>query len=170
MTIFAWDGNSIVADRAEFKYGVVVNAKSEKIFTFSHHGVNVVVTGAGAVSDILAIRNLVQEEITQLGEDELDVCNFQISNTEKYEKVMADMDNYDCLVVLSDGINKVGYYLGQRPYPIKVYAPYAGGHQDTVLVALGAMHAGAKSKEAVQIAVKLTCVSQVSAGVDQVYL
>lgn len=167
MTIFAYDGNTLVSDCAEYKYGIMVNDKVVKPRIVRHGDLEVAVTGAGSTGWLKAFQDWVEKEVrTYTGK--LNVNDFKVQDVEGYNAVFAGEESFDNIVVFQRGNHHQAYYLGQRPFPIKVYAPYAGGHQDAVLVAMGAMHAGADARRAVGIAVKLTGIAHVGSDLTEV--
>lgn len=162
MTIFAWDGKTLVADRAEYKYGVIVNDNAEKTRLFQVGNVKVAIAGAGGVPNYLAIVDFIKNDLWRF--DEIDVHNYAISDKEGYLQLFSGIkdDEYDIIVVLSDDISgeQQAYYLGTQPFPLKVNAPYAGGHSDAVLLAMGAMLAGVDAVGAVKLAVRASAIAQ----------
>lgn len=167
MTIFAWDGEHLVSDKAEFKYGVVVNDQVSKVLTFQHNGITCSIAGAGSVIDILALRKFISSAVrSYIGK--VDIMNFEIQDPQQYMEMVSTFEEYDSLVVFSDGENTCGYHFGKQPIPLKVKHPYAGGHQDAVIAAIAAMKAGAGAIKATEIAVEMTCISQSHKGLDVV--
>ena len=169
MTIFAWDGEHLVSDKAEFKYGIVVNDKACKLLTFEHNGITCSIAGAGSTIDILALRKFILSAVrSYIGK--VDIMNFEIQNPQQYMEMVSTFDEYDSLVVFYDRKEKTacGYHFGKQPIPLKVTPPYAGGHQDAVIAAIAAMKAGADAVKATQIAVELTCISQTMKDLDVV--
>lgn len=162
MTIFAWDGKTLVADRAEYKYGIIVNDNAKKIAFFDTGEVKVTIAGAGGVSNYLAILDFIKNDLSRL--DKIDVANYQIADKQAYLELFSGItdDEYDIVVILTDVVSgeQQAYYLGTKPFPLKVYPPYAGGHSETVLLAMGAMLAGATAEEAVKVAIRASAVSQ----------
>lgn len=169
MTIFAWDGTNLVSDKAEFKYGIVVNDKASKVLTFRHNNITCSIAGAGSVIDILALRKFIRSAVVNyIGK--VNIMNFEIQDPPHYMETVSTFDEYDNLVVFYDEKEKTtcGYYFGKQPIPLKVTPPYAGGHQDAVIAAIAAMKAGADAVKATQIAVELTCISQTMKDLDVV--
>lgn len=159
MTIFVYDGERLVTDRASFKHGICIDTTTEKQYHFNHGGVDIYLTGAGLLGDIRAMADWLKQELDNYN-GIIDLEDFQIKDKTGYEATVEKMEANDFLLVFSANGENYAYHLGARAYPIRVYPPYAGGSEDTMLVAMGAMHAGANAARAARIAIQLTCIAQ----------
>lgn len=167
MTIFAYDGKTLVSDCSEYKYGVVVNDKATKVVHYEKDDLSVTFAAAGSTSLLRAMQAFMCRMVRDWTYSINSVTNLVIEDRDEYAKLFNSGEDYDNIVIMSDGRQRQAYYFGKHPYPIKVSAPYAGGQQDAVLVAMGALHAGASAKDAVKIAVKLTGIAQVNGEFTQ---
>lgn len=163
MTIYVYANNQLVADKAEYKMGVVTNEKMEKVASYVVHDqdknpIKIHLMVSGNVTTVLALREWVYGEFV-LGTQRLsDIAleNLAIHCRKSYSDAV-EGDEFDGLLVFSTSSGKhFAYFLGDKPYPVPVKQPYAGGYRDAVLVALGALDAGASSEDAVRIALART--------------
>lgn len=161
MTIFAYDGQTLVSDSAEYKYGIIVNDKVVKPKIIKCGDLTAVVTGAGSTAWIMSMQAWLEREIRNY-RGRLSHDDYKVQDVEGYKEIFDAGDDYDNIVLLGRGGDWQGYYFGKHPYPRKVNAPYAGGHQDAVLITMGAMHAGTNAEMALNIAVKLTGIAPIN--------
>lgn len=159
MTIFVYDGKKLVTDRASFKSGICIDAATNKQYYFTYGGIDIYLAGAGLRGDILAMADWLKRELNNYN-GIIDLEDFQIKDKSGYEATAERMEANDFLLIFSANGENFAYHLGARAYPIRVHAPYAGGNEDAMLVAMGAMHAGANALKAARIAVRLTCIAQ----------
>lgn len=165
MTIFVYDGEKLVTDRASYKFGVCVDNQHEKQYHFVYGGVEIYLTGAGLLGDILSMVDWLKQELDDY-KGIIDLENFQIKDKAGYEAMVEKMEANDFLLVFVANGGNYAYHLGARAYPIRVYPPYAGGTEGAVLIAMGAMHAGVDAVRATEIAVRLTGIAQSEDGLD----
>lgn len=159
MTIIAYDGATLCSDTTSFKYGIVVDDATEKVFVVGTEQYDFYLACAGNLSDILALRAWFEKEVLATwNKDSFHAHKWKLRFKDEFEKVMADSEAIDNIVVIKNNETdeKYAYYLGARGYPIRVHAPYAVGNSDAVLVAMGAIRAGASASTAVDIAIDLT--------------
>lgn len=163
MTIYVYTKDHLVADKAEYKSGVVVNDDMKKIATYSapHDKGGVVkihLMVSGSVDTVLALREWVYEEFvckrTSLSDIALE--NLSINLRDRYRNAIGDDEFDGILVFVLPSGKQFAYFLGDKPFLVPIKPPYAGGYRDAVLVALGALDAGATAEEAVKIAVTRT--------------
>lgn len=163
MTIYVYTKDHLVADKAEYKSGVIVNDDMQKIATYSvpyDKGgvVKIYLVVSGSVTTVLALRQWVYDEfvVKRASLPATGIANLEIRLREQYKEAISD-DEFDGILVfvLPSGI-QFAYFLGDKPFLVPITPPYAGGYRDAVLVALGALDAGATAVEAVKIAVTRT--------------
>lgn len=163
MTIYVYTKDHLVADKAEYKSGVVVNDDMQKIVTYNvpyDKGgvVKIHLMVSGSVTTVLALREWVYDEfvIKRTSLSATEVANLEVRLREQYREAISD-DEFDGILVfvLPSGM-QFAYFLGDKPFLVPIKPPYAGGYRDAVLVALGALDAGATAEEAVKIAVART--------------
>lgn len=163
MTIYVYTKDHLVADKAEYKSGVVVNDNMQKIATYNvpydkGSVVKIHLMVSGSVTTVLALREWVYDEfvIKRTSLSVTEVANLEVRLREQYREAISD-DEFDGILVfvLPSGM-QFAYFLGDKPFLVPIKPPYAGGYRDAVLVALGALDAGATAVEAVKIAVART--------------
>ena len=163
MTIYVYTKDHLAADRAEYKSGVVVNDNMQKIATYNAvdvtgNTVKIHLMVSGSVTTVLALREWVYDEFVFKRNSLSDIAleNLSIHRREQYKEAISN-DGFDgILIFVSPTGKQFAYFLGDKPFLVPVKPPYAGGYRDAVLVALGALDAGATAEEAVKIAVTRT--------------
>lgn len=163
MTIYVYTKDHLVADKAEYKSGVVVNDGMQKIATYNAiddagNAATIHLMVSGSVATVLALREWVHNEfvVKRASLAPADLANLQVTLREQYREAISD-DEFDGILVfvLPSGL-QFAYFLGDKPFLVPIKPPYAGGYRDAVLVALGALDAGATAVGAVKIAVART--------------
>lgn len=165
MTIFVYDGERLVTDKSSFKGGICVDNTTDKQYHFTYGGMDIYLAGAGLRGDILAMADWLKHELDNYN-GIMDLEDFQIKDKTGYEATVGKMEANDFLLIFSANGENYAYHLGARAYPIRVYSPYAGGNEDAMLVAMGAMYAGANAAGAARIAIRLTCIAQIEDELD----
>ena len=163
MTIYVYTKDHLVADKAEYKSGVVVNDNMHKIATYNAvddagNTVKIHLMVSGSVTTVLALREWVYDEFTLKRSSFSNIAleNLSINLREQYKEATSNDEFDGILIFVSPTGKQFAYFLGDKPFLVPVKPPYAGGYRDAVLVALGALDAGATAEEAVKIAVTRT--------------
>ncbi len=86
---------------------------------------------------------------------------------EKFVELEKTFDEYDIVMLTESHLGtRQLYNIGTGLTLNKITSAYAGGHGDTVLCALGALHAGATAEEALKIASDLTLIAKITTSED----
>lgn len=160
MTLFIGTEKGIYTDTVASRYGMIrPYEKKARSFSFGQNNTyNAVMTGAGELSQILSVFSIVKERLVAV--NDLVFCFNKIDKVFPQKEIAETFSNeaFDFLLILKN--NKDGtvaaFTTGPSGYPIRVPLPYAGGHQDAILVATGAMDAGATPEKAMEIALTRT--------------
>ena len=163
MTIYVYTKDHLVADGAEYKSGVVVNDNMQKIVTYHAiddvgNAVKIHLMVSGSVTTVLALREWVYDEFVYKRTSLSDIAleDLSINLREQYKEAIGDDEFDGILVFVTTSGKQFAYFLGDKPFLVPIKPPYAGGYRDAVLVALGALDAGATAVKAVKIAVTRT--------------
>ena len=163
MTIYVYTKDHLVADGAEYKSGVVVNDNMQKIVTYHAiddvgNAVKIHLMVSGSVTTVLALREWVYDEFVYKRTSLSDIAleDLSINLRKQYKEAIGDDEFDGILVFVTTSGKQFAYFLGDKPFLVPIKPPYAGGYRDAVLVALGALDAGATAVEAVKIAVTRT--------------
>lgn len=156
MTIIAYDGKRLCADKAVYK-GAIHIYNREKIKAFD---INDNFSVAFALSgDLSAIEGKEQEIEYYLRHVTIDNLSKIV---QRLNEIMHDPDNVlDGIIVFRLGNRKHVYQLNNvRLLELPASQPYAAGNPDGQMVAMGAMYHGASATEAVAIACRLLNLAQ----------
>ena len=158
MTIIAYDGKRLCADKAVYK-GAIHIYNREKIRAFDNDSNDNFSVAFALSGDLSAIEGK-EEEI------EYYLRTMTIRDMSKIvqrlNEIMHDPDNIlDGIIVFRVGNRKTVYQLNNvRLLELPANQPYAAGNPDGQMVSMGAMYHGASATEAVAIACRLLNLAQ----------
>lgn len=157
MTIIAYDGERVVSDNNIFKYGTrIQQARPYKVWSLHRSGgTQIKLVGAGTYSQLAVRADFLKRHIGQLDFSRRVVVP-AMDTQMSWKLSFKDFDPYDALIIVDKGEERRVYYVSPELVLIEVKAPYACGNEDMVLIAMGAMHAGASADAAVEIACELS--------------
>ena len=148
MTIIAYDGRSICADKAVYKGALYIH-DYEKIKTFElANGISVILALSGDLAVIEAKEASIEKYLGVGNLATMDEC-IDVVNS-----LMSDPDNLldGILVIKQGGVKRVYQLNNVNMLQIPAHLPYTAGNPDGQLVVMGALKAGASAKDAVAIA------------------
>lgn len=159
MTLYVLTEKELVADKTAWQNGIVVERNQNKITQAFIRNKQVIATGTGSAARVNMAIELLVKHLKRAG-DSLNRDYIDLSSmSDEFSKIAAGDSYFEVLFGIIDEFNKKTFYVlsSAACYPVRVETfPYVGGHPDSVLVAHGALDAGATAEAAMQIAMKRT--------------